>query len=400
MPEFWTIISVLTWLAVGLLLVPVAVVVIEVAMACMPRRKREWRIGSRPDVAVLIPAYDESAVIERTLQSVGPQLRPGDRLIVVADNCSDDTAAIARKCGAEVVERFDKVNRGKGFALDRGVRHLVERPPAILVLLDADVTLRPGTIETLARQARLTGRPAQGVYVLREPPSADGRDVVSHLAFVLRNQVRPAGLARLGGPCPLFGAGMAFPWQLIADAPLASGNIVEDMALGLDLSMRGKSPQFCAEAFIDGSLPKASAAADKQRRRWEHGHLRTIFTQVPRVLFNGITHFRRQTTMLAFDLFVPPLSLLVFLLLLGLVACIALAVFTPLTFLPAATVFFGTAFLLLALVVAWTRFNEHDRSIGVLLSAPGYMVRKLPMYFSFFARRGERDWKRTDRDPS
>ncbi len=189
------------------------------------------RSTPRPRIGVLIPAHNEASVIAATLASVGPQMAPGDRLLVVADNCTDETAALSRSAGAEVVERSDDARRGKGYALDFGVQALASDPPPVVVLLDADVTLRPDALEMLARQAMATGVPAQGVYILREAPAADGHDLVSHLAFVVRNQVRPLGLARLGGPSSLFGAGMAFPWELISTAPLATGNIVEDMAL-------------------------------------------------------------------------------------------------------------------------------------------------------------------------
>ena len=81
------------------------------------------------------------------------------------------------------------------------------------------------------------------------------------------NQFRPLGLARLGGPCPLFGAGMAFPWEIISTAPLATGNIVEDMALVLDLAAKGGAPLLCTEASIDDTLPRARTAATTQRPR-------------------------------------------------------------------------------------------------------------------------------------
>lgn len=110
-------ISVLGWL-LGLLaiivLVPVSVLLLQVLLACLPARSRPKGIGERPRVAVLVPAHDEALVIRAMLASVTPQLLDGDRLLVVADNCSDDTARLARASGAEVVERHDTRLRGKG----------------------------------------------------------------------------------------------------------------------------------------------------------------------------------------------------------------------------------------------------------------------------------------------
>ncbi|MFT3786792.1 MAG: glycosyltransferase family 2 protein [Tepidisphaeraceae bacterium] len=394
-----TTLNILMAVIAVVLLTPVTIVCLEVLAAMLPRlRMREDPSTPRPKVAVLIPAHNESGVIEKTLKSVMPQLLPGERLIVVADNCSDDTASICRAKGAEAIERVNTDLRGKGYALDFGVKHLAADPPAVVVILDADVTVRTGAIDRLARQAQATGCPAQGVYLLAEPPSADGKDVVSHLAFVVRNHVRPLGLSRLSGPCPLFGAGMGFPYELIKDAPLASGNIVEDIALALDLAIDGRAPRLCSEAFIDGQLPKADDAASKQRKRWEHGHLRTILTQVPRTFFAGLLKLRKNAMLLALDILVPPLSLLVFLIVIAAVVMWPVALLTRTTLWPAAALSSGLALLVLVLTLAWTRFSPHDRSLTPLLSVPGYMLRKLPMYFQFFSNRGEKRWVRTERD--
>lgn len=389
--------NLLLWIASAILLIPVLIVCVEILASLLPRRRISIDPSvDRPRIGILIPAHNESSVIANTLASVSPQLQPGDRLLVVADNCSDDTATLARAAGAEVVERSDDVRRGKGYALDFGVQALSENPPPVVVLLDADVTVRPGAIDTLSRQALATGCPAQGVYILREAPAADGRDLVSHLAFVVRNQVRPLGLARLGGPSPLFGAGMAFPWEIISKAPLATGNIVEDMALGLDLAAAGRPPLLCTEAQIDGTLPKAPTAASTQRRRWEHGHLRTILTHVPRTFFSGLFRLRLRAAMLAADLFVPPLSFQILLMLF--VACVGLvlAFAFKTSFVPSIVLLTGALVLVAFLLMAWVRFSPHGWDVRPLFAVPGYVLKKIPMYFAFFTK-SEKEWKRTDR---
>src|SRR5262252_6431115 len=107
-----------------LLLVPSMVLLAEVCAA----RHARGAVGApsvpRPALAVLIPAHDEAGGIAATIRAVIAQLRPCDRLLVVADNCSDDTASVAMSLGAEVIERRDPSLRGKGYALDHGVRHL------------------------------------------------------------------------------------------------------------------------------------------------------------------------------------------------------------------------------------------------------------------------------------
>ena len=122
------LLSGLLGLAVLLVLVPTLVLFTQVVLACLPAPARVARQGARARVAVLVPAHNEATLIASTLASIRPQLREGDQLLVVADNCTDQTANLARAAGAHVVERQDQQRRGKGYALDFGVQHLRQSP--------------------------------------------------------------------------------------------------------------------------------------------------------------------------------------------------------------------------------------------------------------------------------
>ena len=293
-----------------LLLLPVLILAAEVAAALLPSGTSGVSRPTGIRCVVLVPAHDEEAGIKTTLSSIQEQLEPQDRILVIADNCTDGTAMVARTAGADVVERVDAHRRGKGFALDCGTRALESNPPDVVVILDADCLLRPGALGQLVAMAFRTRRPAQAVYCLEPPAGAGSLTQLSAFAFLFKNLVRPRGLARMGFPCLLTGSGMAFPWQVLHSAPLASGNIVEDMQLGLDLALAGHPPQLCAEARVDGVLPSGRDAAYRQRTRWEHGHLRTLLTQVPRLLGAAVRRCRLDLLALALELSVPPLSVL------------------------------------------------------------------------------------------
>ena len=109
----------------------------------------------------------------------------------------------------------------------------------------------------------------------------------------------------------LMTGGMALPWRLAGQVQLASGNVVEDMQLGIDLSLVDKSPLFLPEARVNSPLPQQQAAALTQRTRWEHGHLQTLLKHVPRLLCVALMRRRLDLAWLALDLAIPPLSLLV-----------------------------------------------------------------------------------------
>ncbi|MHB2051287.1 glycosyltransferase family 2 protein [Pseudomonas sp. VEM90] len=392
-------ISVLGWL-LGLLaiivLVPVSVLVLQVLLACLPARSRPEGIGERPRVAVLVPAHDEALVIRAMLASVTPQLLDGDRLLVVADNCSDDTARLARASGAEVVERRDTRLRGKGYALDFGVRHLAQRPPEVVIVVDADCQVGEGAIDCLARRCLELGRPVQSLYLMRAPAGAGLRVQVAEFAWRVKNLVRPRGWARLGLPCQLMGAGMAFGWHDLSLINLANGHLVEDVKLGLDLCQQGKPPAFCPEALVTSQFPLSQQGLNSQRTRWEHGHLGLMLADAPKRAKAAITQRNASLAALTLDLLVPPLALLV-LALLGLNLVTWLAYLLCGLALPAWLALSGLALLAFAVVLAWARFCREVIPFSVLLYAPFYAARKIPLYLSFLIKR-QVEWVRSKRD--
>lgn len=392
-------IDVLAWLfgALALLvLYPVLVLLLQILLACLPTRPAPATLGPRGPLAVLVPAHDEAAIIRATLASITAQLREGDRLLVVADNCVDDTAALARACGAEVVERNDALRRGKGYALDHGVRHLAVDPPQVVVIIDADCQAGEGAIERLARCCLASERPVQALYLMHAPPGAGLKVLVAEFAWRVKNLVRPRGWARLGLPCQLMGSGMAFLWQDLAKVELASGHLVEDLKLGLDFCRHGKPPLFCPEALVSSQFPSSDEGLNIQRTRWEHGHLGVVLADAPRLLVAALARGNGRLLAMSIDLMVPPLALLVLVQGAVFVLCwLALLVFGVVT--PALLATAALVLLAAAVVLAWARFAREQIAFSVLLYAPFYAARKIPLYLGFLVRR-QVEWVRSKRD--
>ena len=399
--------GVLLGLVVGLS-IPVTIFVGECAAACLfrPRHAAQGSRRSHPQnwlnripslrVAVVMPAHNEALCIEAALRTLLPQLGDRDLLLVVADNCDDDTAAIARNTGATVIERHDLTRRGKGYALDFGLQWLASDPPDVVVMADADCRAEAGAIAQIAQQAAAQHRPVQAVYRMEQPPNPSPGSALSAFAFLVKNQVRPSGLDRLGLPCLLTGTGMAFPWEIIHNSPLASGNIVEDMQLGLDLAIAGYAPRLCPTAHVVGILPQQTEAADQQRTRWEHGHLQTLLTQVPRLVKASLRQGRVDLLAIALDLCVPPLSLL------GMVWAGLLAIALVVGLLgagwtPAVLLSVQGGLMAIAIVAAWAVFGRATITARSLLTIPLYLFGKLPRYFKFLTHR-QTEWIRTERN--
>ncbi|MFL1526725.1 glycosyltransferase family 2 protein [Pseudomonas sp. O230] len=392
-------ITLLGWLFSALLILivlPVLVLFVQVLLACLPVRSLSPAQGARPRVAVLVPAHNESLLIVATLNSILPQLLAGDRLVVVADNCSDDTAALARAAGAEVVERSNDQQRGKGYALDFGVRYLASDAPDVMIIVDADSRVSEGSIERLALCCIDSGRPAQALYLMHAPAGSGLKVQIAEFAWCVKNRVRAQGWARLGLPCSLMGSGMAFVWRDLALIDLASGHLVEDLKMGLDFCRSGKPPLFCPGALVSSDFPRNDEGLSIQRTRWEHGHLGVILGDAPKLLVEALRKGNLNLLAMTADLLVPPLALLTLLL----VAAFSLAWLVVLfggALAPALIASFGLALLGVTVLLAWNRFGRGIIAFSALMYAPLYALKKIPLYIGFVLKR-QVDWVRSKRD--
>ena len=349
---------------------------------------------------ILIPAHNEATGIKTTLESLIPQVEHPQQILVIADNCDDDTAQIARQYRVQVLERQEPNLRGKGFALDFGINALRTKPPAIVVFMDADCVVEPGSIAALVNTAQRQQRPVQGLNLLEKPAHASPKDTISALAFLVKNHVRPAGLAAWNLPCLLLGTGMAVPWNILCQATLAKDNLVEDIQLGLDLAIAGHTTQFCEQAQVVGILPQQQQAAKSQRTRWEHGYLQTLLGQLPRLIREAIRassgEQSRALLALAAEISVVPLSLWV-LLWIGAMALSLLSWYLGAWSLPAIILAIAGLLFTTAILSAWAKFGQDSIPPRALVAIPFYILWKVPLYWAFLFNR-QSQWVRTQRD--
>jgi len=352
--------------------------------------------NDRVSSVILIPAHDEENVIEHTLGDLQKKIGPHDRILVVADNCTDNTAEIASKTGVEVVERQDAKRRGKGFALDYGIRILKDKaPPDVLIILDADCRVTPGTIPSLKAHVMRENRPAQALYLMQAPDNPGFYQKIAEFAWFFRVAVRFVGDRCLGIPTMILGSGMAFRFEDIAGIDLATADIVEDMKMSLELAARGKYTRLLSGARVYSEFPREERAQTTQRTRWEHGHLDMIVRRLPRYALAGITRGDLRLLGLTFSMGVLPLTLLAtmlvgLLLLTGITAWLGAGTH-PLWLMGTATGFFT-----LAILMAWYTGGRDILSARDFLQLPIYILRKFPLYRQFLVRK-ETNWVKTER---
>ena len=351
--------------------------------------------GPYRSAIIVIPAHDEAAVIGETVRDLTRDLPDGARLLVIADNCDDETADLARAAGAEVIERIDARQRGKGFALAFAAEHLKADPPDVFAVLDADCRMDPASLRALI-DAAASGRPAQAVNLLRPDRGRSPLVQISTFAFMLKNLVRQRGLQRLAGRVHLTGTGMAMPYGLFRASSEVRSSIVEDLALGIELAKAGHAPRLVQDATVwsSGSTEQGTLT---QRRRWEGGFLATAMRQGPKEILDGVLRGDPKGVLAGLDLMVPPLALFAFLNAASLGVAAVLTFALNLDWWPVQVQLGLLTVALAAIFAVWLREGRDYISLGVLARLPLYVLWKLPMYLGLVRRGAPAEWLRTGR---
>jgi exopolysaccharide biosynthesis WecB/TagA/CpsF family protein len=362
---------------------------------------RPLHSNPRRRLAVLVPAHDEAVLIGRCVASLFAQSYPAPRLrvVVIADNCQDETAAIARAAGAEVMERTDPGRRGKGYALRWAMDRLLAepQPPDALVVVDADSVADPDLLRGLEAELERGAEVAQAEYlVLAETGSR--RERLLAAAFVLFHRVRPAGRAVLRLPAALVGNGMIFSRELLAAHPWDALTAVEDLEYTIRLRLGGVKPAFAASARVYGPAPGSATAAAGQRARWEGGRLHIARTWLWRIAVAALVRPDPSLLDLALDLAVPPLTVLLLVASAGVAGSVLLVSTGTVSTWVAVPWLVGLAALPLYVVLG-LRAGGAELSVRELLAgAGGFVVGKLGVYARLLRGHDAQRWNRTDRE--
>jgi cellulose synthase/poly-beta-1,6-N-acetylglucosamine synthase-like glycosyltransferase len=344
--------------------------------------------------AILVPAHNEEALIGRLLTSLRAQRYERDRfdVFVVADNCSDATAELARQGGAIVHERRDRVLRAKGYAL-RWLLDLVRwrRVYDAYVIFDADSEVPADFL------SRMDARLEAGALVLQSyyrvlNASASPVASLREAALASLHYLRPLGRSALGLSCGLKGNGMCFSASTLDRHGWGSAGLAEDVELHLALVRNGVRVEFAPEAVVRADMPTTLQDSWSQNIRWEAGRLAVLRRDVIPVLREGLA--RRDIIRLdaAAEQLVPPLSVAVVVgwlcILMG-----AAAGNAPVVALATA----GTAGLMLHVLAGLAAIRAPVTVYRALLLAPAYAVWKLSLYARAALTPATHAWLRTHR---
>jgi len=346
---------------------------------------------------IIIPAHNEAAGIAAVVKSARAIDWPADRfrVVVVADNCSDDTAAIASASGAEVLVRQHDQLRGKGYALAHAFEHSRAGDWAhAVVVIDADSRVSANLLEAVAARMEC-GEAAVQVHYGVSNIHASWRTRLMAIAMGAFHRLRSRGRERLGLSCGIRGNGWALTHALLRQRPYASFSLTEDIEYGIELGMERVRVAYADEASCDGEMVSREKDARSQRRRWEQGRIALLRDRTMPLLEEAFMGRSLLCLDLALDLLVLPLSY---------VALSAVALAGAGWFLASGGPGPGTWFwvgasscaaLALYALRGWQLSGSGLRGLLDLLRAPFFLLWKLVL---MFRSRRTAEWVRTNRE--
>jgi cellulose synthase/poly-beta-1,6-N-acetylglucosamine synthase-like glycosyltransferase len=259
---------------------------------------------------VIIPAHNEAAVIARTIASLQKMAWPADRfrILVCADNCVDATAEAARAAGAQVIERHNLEQRGKGYALDFAFQ--ASRAAGLadaVVVVDADTEVSANLLEAIAARLERGAQAVQAHYGVLNP-MASWRTRLITIAKGAVHIVRSRARERMGLSCGIRGTGWCVTHRLLEAVPYKAFSLTEDVEYGIELGLAGFRVAYAEEADCNGEMASGEQTARTQRQRWESGRFQLMRSKTGPLLSAAFARRNAVCLDLALDLLVLPIA--------------------------------------------------------------------------------------------
>ncbi len=346
---------------------------------------------------IVIPAHNEAAVIEAVIANVSEIDWPADRfrILVIADNCTDSTAAIARAAGAEVLERNDNERRGKGYALDFAFRASQKLGWAYaVVVIDADTAVSANLLEAFAARIENGAKIIQAHYSVLNS-QASWRTRLMAISMASFHQVRSRARERLLLSCGIRGNGWCITHRLLRQVPYQAFSLTEDIEYGIDLGLAGYRVHYADNAKVSAMMVSGEQVARTQRRRWEDGRFQLIRSKTLSLLRAATGPGSVVCLDLALDLLVLPLSYVAINISL-LIAVAGIAALYDLSTTLWLWLGLGCGMSLLLYVLrGWQLSDAGLRGLLDLLRAPFFVLWKVLL---MLRRHGSVEWIRTKRE--
>ena len=322
------------------------------------------------------------------------------QVTVIADNCDDDTAQVARNAGARVLERFDEKLRGKGYALAWALDKLLDEEPLwdAFVIMDADSVLNESFLHYMNLAMDNGDEVIQARYnVLNKQDS--WRTRMMECALTLVHHVKPRGRMALGLSDGLKGNGMCFSRRVMTQIPWSGDSITEDIEYTLRLVESGVRVRYVEDAIVSAQMPTDSTQAVTQRERWESGRY-ALLGRAIKLAVRALIQRKKQLFDRAVELIIPPFAELfivpIFMIGIGFIWCH----YAPSSMMASKFIVLWSILLAGQVVYLFSGLWISRVPLKVALSllfSPVYIFWKLGIYVVLVLKRGAGGWIRTER---
>ncbi len=227
----------------------------------------------------IIPAHNEEAVVANLIESLKNQNYNKQLydIYVIADNCTDNTAKVAKKAGAIVYERFDETKKTKGYALNWFLQQKIKENADYdaFFVFDADNIVDENFIKNMNKKLCQGEDVVQGYRDIKNPTDSW---ISAGYAIFYWTMHRFYHLARYNlGLSPLLnGTGFMVKFDIIKPNGWDTETLTEDIEFSLKRIVKGKRLGWATDAIVYDEQPVGFKQSWSQRSRWTVGHIQCI----------------------------------------------------------------------------------------------------------------------------
>jgi len=239
------------------------------------RRKPKAQHAPQKSFAILVAAHNEEQVVGALIDNLKNLDYPKEMydIFVICDNCSDQTAHIARSMGVYACERNNPKLRGKGYAIEWMLKELWKMPRSYdaVVMFDADNLVNPDYLKHMNNDLCNGSRVIQA-YLDTKNPNDSWITAAYAATYWYCNRLWQLPRENLGLANFLGGTGMCFETALLKEIGWGATSLVEDLEFTMRCVQRGINPTFNYDAKVYDEKPLTFKASARQRLRWMQGH--------------------------------------------------------------------------------------------------------------------------------
>ena len=242
-------------------------------------KDKPLKVNKEHRFMAIIPAHNEEAVVGNLIESLKNQTYNKDLydIYVIADNCTDNTAKIAKEAGAIVYERFDETKKTKGYALNWFLQQKIaeDAPYDAFFVFDADNIVDKNFIKNMNKKLCQGEDVVQGYRDIKNP--SDNWITAGYAIFYWQMH-RFYHLARYNlGLSPLLnGTGFMVRFDVIKPQGWDTETLTEDIEFSLKRIIKGKKLGWATDAIVYDEQPTGFRQSWSQRSRWTVGHIQCI----------------------------------------------------------------------------------------------------------------------------